>query len=279
MQRATVVSPSRESPLTLPPEFAAARDRYDDVYVIVSPPRCSSTAFARLLWQQPTVRYYSHEPFEVLYFDGAVMGDVVAKLERPLDLATFQRDQQTGTALVVKEMPYQVGVDFPLLAATATGPLTFLLRDPRQNVASRMEMKEEVGDSPIFPLNETGWQLLEEQVEYCRDRGIPFLIVDTNELRNHPELMCPKVVGTLGLPWDDTMLEWQALPQLDIDNLGGRHRHLYRRVLASRGLDPAYEPIPDLDFFPEEGGFRDHVEFCLDVYRRLLDSEERISTA
>ncbi len=49
-------------------EINAIKDNYDQIYVIVSPPRCSSTAFARVFWELPTVKYYAHEPFEGTYF-------------------------------------------------------------------------------------------------------------------------------------------------------------------------------------------------------------------
>ena len=67
--------------------LARLREAHDDVFVIVSPPRCSSTAVARLLWEQPSVRYYCHEPFEVTYYEGLGLDAVFAKLAAPLDLA------------------------------------------------------------------------------------------------------------------------------------------------------------------------------------------------
>ena len=48
----------------VPAPLGKARSRYSDVIVIVSPPRCRSTALARVFWEHPLVRYYAHEPFE-----------------------------------------------------------------------------------------------------------------------------------------------------------------------------------------------------------------------
>ena len=48
--------------------FEGLREKHGEIYVIVSPPRCCSTAFARVLWEHPAIRYYSHEPFEVTYY-------------------------------------------------------------------------------------------------------------------------------------------------------------------------------------------------------------------
>lgn len=267
------------TPPPLPAEFAAIRDKYSDVFVVLAPPRTSSTAMARLFWEQPAVGYYSHEPFEVTYYDDAPLGEVVDKLEQPLDVRGLKGDPASvgGDALVVKEMPYQVGDNFPVLAGLATRCLLFLLRDPCQNIASRIEMKEEVGDSPLFPLIETGWELVARQVDQARAAGVPFMVVDTNEMRNNPEAILSQVFGRLGLPFSAEMLSWKSLPDIDLDNLGGRHSHLYRRVLESTGLQPALEPIPGVDFFPDEGGVRAHVERCLTIYRSLLAVDERVS--
>ena len=246
--------------------------------MIVAPPRSASTAFSRVFWEQESVAYYCHEPFEVTYFDQAPLGDVVAKLEDPLDLRplTARPAAPDANALVVKEMPYQVGDAFPILAGLATRGVVFLLRDPRQNIASRMEMKEEVGDSPVFPLVESGWELLAGQVAAAEALGVPSMIVDTNEFRNHPEPIMAQVCERLGLPFDPSMLTWNPLPDVDLDNLGGRHSHLYRRVLNSKGIEPAIEPIYSVDWFPVEGGFRAHVEHCLEIYRDLYASDARI---
>ena len=157
----------------VPTALQEATARYDEIHVIVSPPRCSSTAFARVLWQHPSVGFYSHEPFEVTYFDGAPLDAVAAKLQLPLDLSSLNGLTDRGAGLVIKEMPYQVGDRFSALCSMATGPVVFLLRDPRQNIASRMEKKAEVGDDPNFPNVETGWELLAKQIDQCRQAGHP----------------------------------------------------------------------------------------------------------
>ncbi len=184
------------------PELREATERYSDVYVIVSPPRCSSTAFARVLWQQPSVGYYSHEPFEVTYFDGGNLDSVVEKLRNPLDLNTLNDVEHPRTGLVIKEMPYQVGDRFPMLRSLASKPLVFLLRDPRQSIASRMRMKQQVGDTPTFPHVETGWDLIAAQIELCRQNRHEFMIIDSADFRNHPGKIFPQVAEFFGLEWD-----------------------------------------------------------------------------
>ena len=272
-----------DSPLFLevpevPAVLAQALEKYEAVYVIVSPPRCSSTALARVFWEHPSVRYYSHEPFEVTYYWKQGVDQVAEKLKDPLDLRAINARPGSveGEALVIKEMPYQVGDRFPLLVAMATAPLVFIIRDPRQNIASRMDKKIEGGASPYYPQVESGWDLIAAQIGWCRDRGVPFKIVDAADFRNAPERIFPQLFDGLGLSFSTDMLSWQPYAEVELDNLDGTHRHLYQRVLESRGLEPATERIPPLDSFPTIDGFREHVAHCLEIYTALREDDARI---
>ncbi|MEO0557833.1 MAG: hypothetical protein AAF170_06580 [Bacteroidota bacterium] len=258
----------------------ALRDRHARVHVIVSPPRCGSTAFARVFWEHPTVRYYCHEPFEVTYYQNEGLEAVAEKLAAALDLAALGAEVfPESDSLVLKEMPYQVGDRFSLLARMATPPILFLIRDPRLNIASRIAKKEEVGDSPVFPLIETGWTRIAEQVAYCRDHSIPYHIVEANNFRNTPLRLLPQVFEAFGLSFTPEMIAWDPYPDHYLDNLEGTHTHLYRRVLTSSGLQPATEPVPALETFPKAHGLRAHVAACMEVYEGLRRDPNRLHPA
>lgn len=259
-------------------ELDALMERYSNIYVIISPPRCSSTAFARVFWEQPSIGYYTHEPFEITYYMGKELQHVIKKLKDPLNLEDVKKhtNGKSGKALVLKEMPYQVGNYFPILNEIASLPIMFLMRDPRLNISSRMDMKLEVGDNPIFPTVESGWELLSDLVQYARETNIPHIIVDSTDFRNHPVSIFSQVFSKLNLPFSEKMLKWQPADDLDLDNLGGKHSHLYRRVLHSKGLEPETHTAPPMSKFPVENGFRDHVAKCLRIYRNLRNAPERV---
>ncbi len=258
--------------------FEAVRERFPEIFLIVSPPRCCSTALARVFWEHPSIRYYCHEPFEISYFRNAPLEEVAAQLLRPLDLESVCGEVASGAkGLVVKEMPYQVGDHFPILANLATAPIVFLVRDPRLNIASRMARKRQVGDSPIFPLVETGWELLRKQIQYCRDQQIDHVVVTATDLRNRPLDVLPEMFRELGLEFGDEMATWEPCQDVEIDNLEGDHSHLYRKVLRSTGLRPERREPPEVEGFPIEGGFREHVAECLEIYDELAGSPERVS--
>lgn len=258
--------------------FTEIKNKYDDTYMIVSPPRCSSTAFARVFWEQPSIRYYCHELFEGMYFMGKGLDYVVDNLRNPLELNDIKSYShgEHGKSLVIKEMPYQVGQNFPQLISLTIKPVVFLIRDPRQNIASRMAKKKEVADNPLFPLVETGWELIADQIRYCKEQGIQYLIVDAKDFRNDPVLIFNQVFDRLQLPFHEGMLSWQSRPDVDIDNLDGDHHHLYQEVLSSKGMLPDTEAIPLLDSFLIEKGFRSHISSCLQIYERLKRSSARI---
>lgn len=259
-------------------KFTKIIDQFDNIYVIVSPPRCSSTAFVRVFWEQPSIRYYAHEPFEGTYFMGQDLDHVINNLRNPLDLQGIKRNSpyDFSSDLVIKEIPYQVGDSFPLLINLTKKPVVFLTRDPRQNIASRMAKKEEVGENPLFPLVETGWELIADQIKYCGEHDIPYVIVDAKDFRNQPAAIFKQVFKQLRLPFHCGMLSWNARPDVDIDNLNGDHHHLYQEVLSSTGIYPDTDTIPTLDSFPTENRYRDHVRQSLRIYERLQNSSARI---
>ncbi|GJM41720.1 MAG: hypothetical protein DHS20C20_20020 [Ardenticatenaceae bacterium] len=231
-----------------------------------------------MFWEQPSIRYYSHEPFEVTYYEGQALTSVVEKLDKPLDLLNIERIQDSsGSSLLIKEMPYQVGDHFPLLFEIASKPIIFLIRDPRLNIASRIEKKRMVGESIFFPHIETGWELLQKKVAFCEQNDIPHMIVDSTDFRNHPTEIFPQIFARFMLPFSPEMLAWNPCEDaVNLDNLDGKHQHLYARVLNSDSLQPANEAIPEVTEFPEAHGIREHVEFCLDIYSSLRKSPDRL---
>ena len=247
------------------------KQKYGNILVIVSPPRCGSTALARFFWHQPALRYYAHEPYETVYYKGDSENIVHTKLLSPIDLSVEYsgKTRLEGQGLIIKEMPYQVGSHFPDLVSFATYPIIFMIRDPRLNIKSRIDKKIIANQSTNFPLIETGWELIRQQIDFCDQKGCEFVIVDCTEMRNHPFDIFLELTKRLGLPFDQTMLKWQRANEINLDNLDGQHGHLYQRILNSNSIEPATEPIPEINDFPEKNGFRQHVQEALLIYRAL----------
>ncbi len=259
-------------------QMNSVKERHDQVVVIISPARSGSTPLARVFWEHPALRYYCHEPFEVTYFDGEPYEAAIERLESAINLTPIKHGDvgEVGNGLVVKEMAYQVGARAPYLMSLATGPVVFLLRDPLLAVHSRYRKKQEANTQGTYPGVEMGLVRLSEQIAYCREHGIPYLVLDSADMRREPVKVLRQVFERLDLPFSSALLDWRSLPDFDIDNLDGRHSHLYTRVLQSTGIQPDTAPRRTLEDFPEEGDFRKNVALHAKVYKRLLEDPERV---
>jgi hypothetical protein len=250
---------------------ARLRERHGEVYVLIGPPRTASTAVSRILWNHPAVGWYAHEPFEPTWYQGAAVERAEELLEAP-DAVDSLGGRGSGSALVVKEMTFQVGDAFPLLAELATRPVVFLVRDPRLTIASRMEVLRRSGRPEVFPLRESGWEDLARQLAYVRREGIPHVVVDSSRLRARPDAVVPALLEGLGLSFTPDLLVWRSSEATGLSAVSGAEDPFYQRVLDSQGIEPPAERIPDLTEFPTDGGVRAHVAECVAYYAQLCPS-------
>jgi hypothetical protein len=246
------------------------RERHGEVLVLVGPPRTASTAVSRILWNHPEVGFYSHEPFEATWYEDAPLDRAAELLDAPERVADLG-GRGAGRALVVKEMTFQVGDAFPLLAGLATRPIVFLIRDPRLTIASRMRVLRRSGRPELFPLRESGWEDLARQLAWVRREGVEHVIVDSGDLRREPQRVVPALLARLGLAYAPDLLTWDASGATGLSSVSGAADPFYQRVLDSRGLEAPAEQVPDLSEFPTDGGFRRHVAECVAQYEGLRD--------
>lgn len=234
--------------------------RYEEIYLIVSPPRCSSTALARVFLEHPAIGAYCHEPFDRLYYGHEGAESVISSLNRPLQVSDERR-------LVIKEMSFQIGKHFGEFRRLTNSPIVFLLRDPRLSIASRMSKRTEGGQNPEFHSEESGWQSLAEQVSCCREIGVPYLVVDSSDIRNYPDSVLEGLFAKLGLEYNSRLLDWAPLNVERFGGLDGAQDHWYRRVIESCKLEPANENVPDIKSFPFV--MRQVVEDAFQIYETL----------
>jgi hypothetical protein len=244
--------------------------RFDPILIILSPPRCGSTALARAFSQHPAFGWYVHEPYDRVYHRKESRETVRAALSQPLSVGS------AAGGVVIKEMTFQAREHFLELLDTATLPLVVCLRDPRQAVLSRMEQRQKAGQEPMFPLVESGWFDLQQSLDVAGRNGIPYVLVDITALRERPATLLPMLCQRLGLEYFPAMLSWPSREDVVLGQLGDEQRHWYQRVLASTEFAPPTEEIPSLDAFPVAGGLRDHVADLLRIYRQLLQDDHAL---
>jgi hypothetical protein len=264
---------------TVHERLARVRERHGEVLAIVAPPRTASTALARILWNHAQVGFYAHEPFEPTWYRDAGVEVAAELLESPSPVGELGGTATDGTALVVKEMTFQVGDAFPLLAELATRPIVFLIRDPRLSIASRMEVLRRSGRPELFPLRESGWDDLERQLDFVHAAGLPHLVVDSRDLRSAPESVVPPILDALGLDFSPELLSWKPSSATGLSAVSGPADPFYQRVLESGGIEaPRESPLP-LDAFPETDGFRAHVAECVRRYEAVRSTTETKETS
>jgi hypothetical protein len=248
---------------------ARLRERHGEVYVFVGPPRTASTAVSRILWNHPAVGWYCHEPFEPTWYEQAGAERAEELLDAPEPVASLG-GRGHGRALVVKEMTFQVGDAFALLAELATRPIVFLIRDPRLTIASRMRVLRRSGRPEVFPLRESGWEDLARQLAYVQREQIPHVVVDSSDLRSSPQTVMPSLLDRLGLAFTPDLLTWQSSEATGLSAVSGSDDPFYQRVLGSTGIEAPAEEVPDLSAFPQP--LRAHVAECVAQYEQLRPS-------
>jgi hypothetical protein len=246
-------------------------------YVVIGPSRSSSTAFARVLWNNPEIRYYAHEPYEATYHDLLDTQHALTAMADPVDLIDVT-GSKSGEKMLVKEMSYQLDGNLEQLLARTAHPVVFLIRDPRLTISSRRKIKE-AQRRLDFPLVETGWQDLVRQVEYCREYGVEYLIIDSFDFRTAPELVFRRLYSVWGLEFDTAHLTWTPQPGMALSDYRKDDTNYYKwytRVLKSKYLESPIENPGALEDFPEADGLRAHVEWAIAQYRQLREDQSFI---
>lgn len=268
--------------------IAVALPLLDNVYrtrlTLISPPRTGSTPVARLLWQHTAITHHCHEPFEAEYWGGNNSGSATDNLGNPMEIASGERVPlqavPTDSGLLIKEMSFQlIAEQFLLLARFASAPVIFAMRDPRLATTSRLRVVRELYGERTFPAYHSGWPSLGEQVELCRTEGIPYVLVDSADLRANPAGISAALVTALNLAEQDGIETWSPRPALQlcspaVGTLMSDKRvgddPFYRRVLGSQGI----EPPDEVEWGEEErmitaAGLADEVAGWIELHQQL----------
>jgi hypothetical protein len=251
------------------PLLQELRKIYGDIYIIVAPPRCSATAFARVFWEHPSLGFYCHEPFDLLYYENQCIDDAIQNIFNSMALDRIKSYGQSLSGLVIKETSFQVGANFSLLSCLTQKPILFVVRNPIQSIASRMEMLGQGGESTNFPLIESGWNALSSQIKFCQNQQKPYYIIDSDQFRGYPLLIFNKIFNRLGLSFSENFSAWKSLKGIELGRLGEKQRHWYNRVLLSTGIQAPNKPISDTCSFSNFYRLQIHVKECMTIYDNL----------
>lgn len=112
-------------------------------------------------------------------------------------------------------------------------------------------------------MRDVGYAKHLEVVKYLRSVGKNPVIVDSKNILQYPQSRLRELCGTLGIPFDEAMLNWPAGPRKE-DGVWAKYwYHNVHRSTGFRAYKPKTEP------FPEE--LEDLLEECQEAYEELLE--------
>jgi hypothetical protein len=133
---------------------------------------------------------------------------------------------------------------------------TFLIREPERMIASYLRKRETAA------FEDFGLERQAEFFEREADRlGKAPPVIDARDVLANPQSVLSKLCEALGIPWDKSMLAWEAGPR---PTDGPWAPHWYATVEASSGFGPPEKEHVDL---PDEA--RRLADRCRPYYERL----------
>lgn len=204
-----------------------------------SGPRTISTALMRA-WENRPDTVVVDEPLYGFYLDRSGVphpGRDEIMQSMPRDWREVVDQICSAPLPAGKTVYYQKHMTHHLLPEVDRGALAglrhaFLIRDPRQLLASYARVRDE----PV--LADLG---LAQQVEIFRRFGGP--VVDAGDVLRQPRALLEVLCTALGVPFDPAMLSWPAGPR---PTDGVWARYWYDGVQRSTGFGPYRERTPDL---------------------------------
>jgi Sulfotransferase domain len=223
--------------------------------------RSASTAFSRMMIERGDVTVV-HEPFLAMTEEGAVTlpspGGGVARSMKELvaALAELGRDRPVFVKEVL-DYEYTYLLDHPEELAPLTH--TFMVRDPRQTIASHYAVK------PTVTGPEIGYERLWDLYELARSAtGRRPLVLRAERLLAEPAAVVSAFCSYAGLPFLPDALTWDAGDRPEWQ----RHRAWHVDAVNSAGFTDRRNAYPDtVENNPTLTSFYDHH---LPFYERLV---------
>lgn len=173
------------------------------IVALWSPPRCRSTAFARMMAERGDYAVL-HEPFShVMNFGESQVGEQTVRSEEELIAALWHRADE-GPIFFKDTTDFH----YPLLltdqAFLAGATHTFLIRHPAEAIASHYTM------NPNLQCDEIGFAWLAEIYDaVAAATGEPPVLVDSDDLVAQPHETVRAYCRAVGIPFVPEALSWQ----------------------------------------------------------------------
>ncbi len=203
---------------------------------------------------EPLYAHYLTHTDAHKYHPGAeeVIADQENDGRKVIDEIVFGK-YETPVVLFKHMTHHLVDLDLSFLKDTINIILT---REPKEMLTSYIKQVEQ----PV--LEDTGYPQHVELMEYLQGIGQQPLIVDSKDVLMDPTSKLTEICDYIGIPFDDSMLEWQAGARPE-DGIWSKH--WYHNVHRSTGFQP-YRPKKEE--VPEE--LQELLKECEYYYAKLL---------
>lgn len=244
-------------------------------------PRCVSTAFERSIMNLKNSKIF-HEPYSQAFYFGPEKQSARYAAQETKQQATYrliskmlQKEYDGRDFVFSKEMAYCVENKMHIFVEEGFKNFqhSFLIRHPLKAVYSlyRASTNPKLTGWDYFDPAEAGFRQMLELYEFV-DRNIHSnpIVVDADDLLDHPDGILQSYCEAVGLEYEETMTSWEPGPVPEWDVWAGWHED----ALKSTGFKPrAKKNRPqtsaafDLEELPPE--VASVVEECMPYYETL----------
>jgi hypothetical protein len=259
--------------------------------LIVAPPRTASTLLARVIFHNSHIENYNHEPCDKYCHNSEGLKSIVKEIK-------------DNPAELIKEMTFQIGNPeiFTTFFELARKPIIFQVKHPFLSIESRIRMVlknialldesrswrlkinqaissknytdlDDILSEEIFPLKYIGWNDLEEQILYCKNNNLDFIITDAYDMSSSPLDFTKTLCDSLGLDFEEGMVNWRECGKFSVGGLPEQN-HWYDKVIKSNGILPPQKVNIGINHFPKR--FRPEVTKALNIYKELNEDSSRL---
>lgn len=206
------------------------------------------------VFDEPLYGYYlSHHPEAHKYHPGAL--EIISSMENDGDkVIEMLMSNKESPVLFFKHMTHHLlGLKKDFMKKTINIILT---RDPKEMLPSFDKV------IPNPSLNDVGYALHIELINYFEKHNIPFAVLDARRVLENPKERLFDLCKFAGITFDESMLSWK--PQRRAED-GVWSKYWYKNVHASTGFKPNS---------PQDIDFPQHLEplllKCLPYYNKLM---------
>ncbi|XP_064628485.1 uncharacterized protein LOC135488041 isoform X1 [Lineus longissimus] len=251
-------------------------------------PRSRSTAFYRSMWTVDNIKI-TREPFKAAYLFGSErvskrylikpVEDGASFLEVKNMIERAGEDNPDASCIFYKDLAYYLHNRLDTPEFIPKGYVhAFLIRNPRDaimsmhdgNMRSSEENKDLSYDEASFYRDEVGlehlWQLYTLMTEQLGEKNI--LIMDADDLLNHPESVLREFCRRTGIPFSKRMVEWGETPEhIRTYSESDYMRSWIEPALKSTGFKRFKQQERNLDDYPDE--VKNEIDRSLPFYKKL----------